>query len=538
MEKLNDSVNLQEEFEKFKEEYKGDLKRFIWYKDDVEFVLDEKASTFYFSPKEKKIWIPLSWFVEYLAVLKGNWNGLEQYKLHWKFWLAHEFSHFRDMLKEQDVTKESSMYKVLKRLSGRKIKISEDKYIPIGEMVHTIYNTIDDIVVNYEVMNFMSFWITPDMIKTLYQTKLFADYEEQPDWSKELNVDKPVDYSTIPDYTAISYYFLRKKMVPDQKIILSDNLKGILFNAEGKNIPWSTSLARLKKLFDDEVNQAKNSDDADTQRRYEQLKSAIVSQRSRLEHMDRGKIRKLLEAALKKCLGRYNPAKISAPTVSLETIIDLFTVNKWGDDSHILCILPDLRYQIYEAIFEPIIETLILIYDLHNDIKDWGWGGWGWWEWGEEWWEWGEEWWEWGEEWWEWGEEWWDDIQSWSGSYNRSLEDALKYIKEAAEYNQNKKDEAQRKKESQKIWKSIIEVLTSKGMSLEDLELKEKVQRNFSEYLEQITKILYEELDAVEIESDTIDAISKKWTLSYDEFLKEYENSPIKIKVVNKNEMV
>jgi hypothetical protein len=67
-------------------------------------------------------------------------------------------------------------------------------------------------------------------VKEIYQKNLFADYKELPDKSKKLNLDEPVNYSGLPDYTALSYYFLRKKMVPDQGIILSDDLKNILFN--------------------------------------------------------------------------------------------------------------------------------------------------------------------------------------------------------------------------------------------------------------------------------------------------------------------
>ncbi len=507
MESLKNSV--QVEFEKFKEKYKDDLLRFIWYKDDAEFVLDEKAETFYFSPKEKKVGIPLKRLEEYFYLLNSDDEAkLNLHKIDWKFWLAHEFSHFRDMLKEQDISKDSSMYRVLKKLSNRKIKISEKKCIPIGKMIHDIYNSIDDIIVNYEVMNFMRFWITKDVIKEIYQRKLFPDYEEQPDWTTKLNLDKPVDYSKRPDYTAISYYFLRKKMVPNQKIILSDNLNSILFNDKGRNIPWSTSLKNLKKLFNTELEKAKNSDDPKVKDRYEKLKSALNNQVYRLEQIDKLKIQKLLWIALKS-LSNYDITRLSVSSMSLESIINLFTMSKWWDDWHILCILPDLRYQIYEAIFEPIIETLILIYCLHNDIKD----GWDWWE--------------------DWGEDWDDNNdedkngkeESWEGSYSRSLEDALKFIEESAEYNQDKKREAQRKKDSEKVWKSIIEVLKDKWVSPEAWKFKEEVQKNFSGYIEQITKILYDELYAVDVQNDTTNIISKKWTLNYDEFMKEFSKS-------------
>lgn len=536
MENLNDVLGLQAEFEKFKEEYKNDLLRFIWYKDDVDFVLDEKADTFYFSPKGKKIWIPMKWIKEYTTLLHNNDESLESHKMDGKFSLAHEFSHFRDMLKEQEITSESSMYKVLKKLSGKKIKIDDKKIIPIWKMIHTIYNCIDDIIVNYEVMNFEWFGIDKNIVKEIYQKNLFADYKELPDKSKKLNLDEPVNYSGLPDYTALSYYFLRKKMVPDQGIILSDDLKNILFNEKWQNIPWGTSLKRLKELFNKEVEEAKNSDNPVIKARYEQLKLALNNQKIKLDHINTLWITWLLGIALKS-LKNYDVSRISTSWLTLERIIDLFTVNKWWDDSHILCISPDLRYKIYEAIFEPIIETLILIHALHNEIKDWnGWWKWEWeewwegWDWGEEWWQWGEQWWGWWDEEWEWEEwedegwEWWEP-QSGNGSYNRSLEDALKFIEEAAEYNQGKKKEEQVKKEAEKVWKTIIEVLWDKWISPEDWKFKEKIQKNFSEYITQITKILYDELYALEIQRDTTNIISKKWSLNYNEFMKEFSKS-------------
>lgn len=557
-------------FENFKKEYENILYSFIWYKDKAEFVLDDDADTFYFSPKKKVVWIPTKWLIEYCSLKDKEDEDSKLKKLDWKFALAHEFSHFRDMLKEKDIRKEASMYQVLKKLAGQKIQISDKEYIPIWKMIHDIYNCLDDIVVNYEVINFMDFGINKAQVKTLYQKINFADYIKNPNWEKELNLDKPVDYTKIPDYTAISYYFLRKKMVPDQDIVLSDNLNQILFSENGRNRTWYQSLKQLKEVFDKEVENAKNSTDPETKKRYEKIKQAIVRQTISLNELinNRDYPKTLLSKALKS-LSQYDTSKISSWNISLEQIIDLFTASRGWDDWHILCILPDLRYQIYESIFDPIIRTLILIHCLHMDIKEnnkksknWKWeksesSGNENWEWQAGKWE------DWEpddskeSEWndseessenesWEWQsrkwEDWepdgskesesnsseesdWETENSGKWSYSRSLEDALKTIEEAAEYNANQTAKEKRKKQSEKVWLSIAELLNEKWVSQEDWNLKETVQKNFLSYIEQITKILYNELYALDIQTDTQKTISKKWSLNYDEFMKEFSQS-------------
>ncbi|MEI8254013.1 MAG: hypothetical protein WCG25_10080 [bacterium] len=45
----------RDQLNEFVKKYEYSLYKFINYQDKVTFVLDEKADTFYFSPKEKKI---------------------------------------------------------------------------------------------------------------------------------------------------------------------------------------------------------------------------------------------------------------------------------------------------------------------------------------------------------------------------------------------------------------------------------------------------------------------------------------------------
>ena len=62
-----------------------------------------------------------------------------------------------------------------------------------------------------------------------------------------------------------------------------------------------------------------------------------------------------------------NPA-----TISLYDIIHLLNISKGQDHDHQLCVMPSLRYRLYEGVFEPILETLVLVDALKNGVSDSG----------------------------------------------------------------------------------------------------------------------------------------------------------------------
>jgi hypothetical protein len=88
-------------------------------------------------------------------------------------------------------------------------------------------------------------------------------------------------------------------------------------------------------------------------------------------------------------LSSWRKVKIWKDTIiswilSLEDIVELFTITKWQDFDHRLVVTPDKRYEIIWKIFEPIIVTFILMTLLDEDIpknmdkkgKKWGWEWW------------------------------------------------------------------------------------------------------------------------------------------------------------------
>ena len=61
---------------------------------------------------------------------------------------------------------------------------------------------------------------------------------------------------------------------------------------------------------------------------------------------------------------------MNAFTISLYDIIQLLNISKGQDHDHQLCVMPSLRYRLYEGVFEPILETLILVDELKNGVSD------------------------------------------------------------------------------------------------------------------------------------------------------------------------
>jgi hypothetical protein len=171
---LEKDPTLASEFNLFVKEYEADLYKFIGYEDTAKFQLDKKINTFYFHPQKKLIGVPLQWFQDYLKD-KNNPNHLMTAKIG----LAHEFSHFRDMLREKISRGKGSMYEVFQKLSKKKILIGNGKFLPIGEKIHTFYNCIDDIIINEEVMRFIPFGLTKKDFHKDYQEVAFADYKKQ-----------------------------------------------------------------------------------------------------------------------------------------------------------------------------------------------------------------------------------------------------------------------------------------------------------------------------------------------------------------------
>jgi hypothetical protein len=382
---LEKDPTLSSEFKLFVKEYEADLYRFIGYEDTASFQLDEKAHTFYFHPQKKLIGVPLQWFQDYLKD-KNNPNHLMTAKIG----LAHEFSHFRDMLREKISTGKGTMYEVLQKLSKKKILIGKGKFLPIGEKIHTFYNSIDDIIVNEEVMRFIPFGLTKKDFHKDYQEDAFADYKKQkggnyrltPQGMKAveegtgdhiLNTTQAVDYSKDPNAKALAYFFLRNAMVGDQKILLSEGLTNILFSPSGKKLSRRKSFAQTYQFLEKSIAHAKESNDPEIKKKYELLKSALQTQLLKLKGYDTNKLQTIqiiINKAWSEISQSYDTTKINPMMISLYDLVYSLSLSKGKDRNHELCIMPALRYQIYEQVFEPLLETLILIDALQGEEQD------------------------------------------------------------------------------------------------------------------------------------------------------------------------
>ena len=154
------------------DEYKPALNGFIGFK-DVKLVIDDKHETCYFDPKERKVGIPLKWLIEGEMSLDKLFERLKM-----KFWIFHEFSHYRDLIKESDISWNRSMLDIMERVSKKNVVINDwwkIKKIPLGKIIRTLYNCIDDTVVNTEVANYIPANISLNAMKSVYQRYLFAD---------------------------------------------------------------------------------------------------------------------------------------------------------------------------------------------------------------------------------------------------------------------------------------------------------------------------------------------------------------------------
>ena len=528
---LEKDPTLSSEFKLFVKEYEADLYRFIGYEDTASFQLDEKAHTFYFHPQKKLIGVPLQWFQDYLKD-KNNPNHLMTAKIG----LAHEFSHFRDMLREKISTGKGTMYEVLQKLSKKKILIGKGKFLPIGEKIHTFYNSIDDIIVNEEVMRFIPFGLTKKDFHKDYQEDAFADYKKQkggnyrltPQGMKAveegtgdhiLNTTQAVDYSKDPNAKALAYFFLRNAMVGDQKILLSEGLTNILFSPSGKKLSRRKSFAQTYQFLEKSIAHAKESNDPEIKKKYELLKSALQTQLLKLKGYDTNKLQTIqiiINKAWSEISQSYDTTKINPMMISLYDLVYSLSLSKGKDRNHELCIMPALRYQIYEQVFEPLLETLILIDALQGEEQDWE---------SEN-----QEWKDKDQEWNDKDQEWNDKDQEWEnesqkipysgkGTYNRSLEEHMKELEELADYQHDqeiKKALDQQKKNAELKIASLTE---SYGVSETEVAFTNQVKKNFQEYTASILEILYKELETLDMQINTTKTASKKWKLIYNQFM-------------------
>ena len=121
-----------------------------------------------------------------------------------------------------------------------------------------------------------------------------------------------------------------------------------------------------------EIENAKKSSDPKIQETYQKLRSALHRQKTKLQaSADQQDLISSVCNEIKKS-GKWDTSSMNAFTISLYDIIQLLNISKGQDHDHQLCVMPSLRYSLYEGVFEPILETLVLVDALKNGESDSG----------------------------------------------------------------------------------------------------------------------------------------------------------------------
>lgn len=517
-------------FENWLQWQKNIMRKFLWANMDFGFQI-RKCKTFSFTPKDHQITIPLKW----LQIFHNNIITSHKIQNNNKFlytfedlifWLYHELSHFRDIINENDPKNRQSMIRLFKFLKWKKVSYW-DRVIPISNKLFELFNCIDDVIVNKEVV--MNIWtnITDNDLNGFYKNNLFADIKKQKwgdyilvnwkylkyvwdgNWDYIINTELSVDYSKRGFSRAFSYFFLRGFMVKDQKIILPDQVENIIFRTNERTSlnNWSRSIEiiinNMKKYFND-IEKSDNSDFVD---RCSKLKGAYLSTVYSLEEIlqSKDKIEKLLFAALKKT---NTTNRLSVGSLSLWQIVELFTLSSWKDIRHSLDISPHLRYEIIKSIFLPIYEWLLLMDLLTQDIKnkddenaEWEWDDWEW-EWDEN-------------TDWEWELENNNIKPNWSSDWqiheSPNIDERLKILEELEDLEKEKEMQKLIKKQVDQSKFGVNSILWWSDVWEVWKQILSHISSEYAKWIEELVDFFIQELLVLDKEEQIIEFSAKKW---------------------------
>lgn len=162
-----------------------------------------------------------------IVQLDSNWffdRGYNKEQILWA--VFHELSHFRDFANDKTGLLDSFTY-----IKGKAEKLTEETGMDPGlayKTYHTLFNCLDDIYVNKTVSRRASYFETKRQggkhVENLYKEKLFKDT----DFTKTDEDGEPL--VKIPHHLQFAFYLLRKAMLPNQDIVVSDEVRGALDN--------------------------------------------------------------------------------------------------------------------------------------------------------------------------------------------------------------------------------------------------------------------------------------------------------------------
>lgn len=182
------------------------------------------GNAFFIDLEKGEVNVDARWFAE---------KGFTPEQILWAH--LHELSHFRDLAEDTEGMKENFAYiKAQARKTGT--RIFEKKRAAAGgsltpeqetaqraaseqaahKIHHTFYNILDDIFVNSQVARRAPTYAAGSdgnaVIEKLYREKLFAD----------------VDYRKLPRHLQFMYALLRRQMVPDEQVQVTDDVRAAL----------------------------------------------------------------------------------------------------------------------------------------------------------------------------------------------------------------------------------------------------------------------------------------------------------------------
>ena len=421
------------------------------------------------------------------------------------------------MIFEKNRKKRWSMIDILKYIWDQKVKFGPDKYIPIGQIMHRIFNCIDDIIVNTEVEMDIGAGVDKSHLNWFYKYNLFADMIEQQWWdyivnqywlkfvgkwngTHSINDSDEVDYSTKQLSSAFPDFLLRSFMVPDQHISLPENVENIFFpNGNRKQrMSWKRSVKQMKENMNNYFNEVNKSDDPKIQERLSVLKWEYLLCIHNLEELSEDEdISKLIQKSI---YLTGTSGKFLAGSINLIDIVKLFLLSSGKEkENHALDISPWLRYEIYKKLFLVLQKWFILMDLLTQDIKEWEWE----WEWK----------WEWK---WEWEWEWKPDKWSWSSSVHVSpdIADKIKFLEELDEENEKKTANELIKKEVEKRQFDLTSILEWSWVWQKWIDTLNHITNKYADWIKEIVNFFLQELKKLDTVVQVEEYSSKKWRLN------------------------
>ena len=227
-------------------------------------------------------------------------RGLSEWQQVWS--TLHEVSHFRDLREAPKEMLNNFVYmeQRAKELVPEVQKIYEDRGIPlpdylmkqqpVGEdpartmsglehflykRLHLLYNSLDDMYVNLTLGNRSAIFHPVTGSQAPETTRLYRDYLFPTEPKKIGAVPQELqaaDYATLPKSYQLAYWLLRRRMVPDQEILVTPEVTEIL-NGYRDTVAEQLGITFAKEVST--ITQPGNSKSRNPGWRYQQIRERI-----------------------------------------------------------------------------------------------------------------------------------------------------------------------------------------------------------------------------------------------------------------------